>query len=223
MQKASPLHITFTGADDKTDPRQLADLCMEHPIELGILFSPKLTGTPRYPSPQWISTLFAKVQAPLAAHICGAYSRELLETGTIRDLVPVLATGRFKRVQINTAEPRVLDRMALITAWADALKVQVILQSRNASAFPAPGKAQWLFDASGGRGLQPKQWPAEPSDRLVGYAGGLNPGNVRAAVEDIGGKARRYWIDMESGVRDASNSFSVDMCRKVCQKVYRPC
>jgi hypothetical protein len=29
-----------------------------------------------------------------------------------------------------------------------------------------------------------------------------------------------YWIDMESGVRDDDNRFSLDKCQAVCEAVY---
>jgi hypothetical protein len=39
-------------------------------------------------------------------------------------------------------------------------------------------------------------------------------------VQIIGSRASRYWIDMESGVRDDQDKFSLAKCRAVCEAVY---
>jgi hypothetical protein len=43
---------------------------------------------------------------------------------------------------------------------------------------------------------------------------------MAAAVAAIGPMAPYYWIDMESGVRDDDNRFSLDKCQAVCEAVY---
>ncbi len=217
-----PQFITFTGADDNTFCRHMLDLSEKYPVEFGILFSPKLTGTPRYPSAPWITKLLAEAggRLTLSAHICGGYSRELLDKGTIPALLPLLTTGAFRRIQINTADPRALDNTEKIAAFGECLGVDVILQSRDGAAFPLQNKTQWLFDASGGRGLEPASWPSETTDRLVGYAGGLRPDNVAAAVATIGAQAKDYWIDMETGMRDAGDRFCIALCEQVCASVF---
>lgn len=77
-------------------------------------------------------------------------------------------------------------------------------------------------DIAGGRGRIPASWPANPpAGRRVGFAGGLNPDNVAQHVEAIAGsRDLTYWIDMESGVRDDDNRFSLDKCQAVCEAVY---
>ena len=204
-----PEIITFTGADDRTDAKHLVQMHEDTEngappgrpsIEFGILFSPKLTGQRRYPSAQWVSRMMdvAGGRINLAAHICGDYSRELLTTGTIRQLVPLLAEGAFSRVQINSAAPDLLEKATDIADWARRLGVNVILQSRDSAVFPAqPPGISWLYDASGGRGILPKQWPQEHGDRLVGHAGGLNLQNVTSAVRTISTRSSRYWVDLE--------------------------
>ncbi len=226
-----PEVITFTGADDGTDAKHLLEMHEENEsgappgrpsIEFGILFSPSLTGQPRYPSAQWVSRMMgiAGGRIKLAAHICGGYSRELLETGTIRQLAPLLAEGAFGRVQINTADPRVLEKAPSIADWGSRLNVKVILQSRDPVTFPAelPG-ISWLYDASGGRGILPAQWPQEFGDRLVGNAGGLNSKNISHAVRSISTRARRYWVDLETGARDENDRFAITTCREICRIV----
>ena len=123
--------------------------------------------------------------------------------------------NHFDRVQINTADPNV--KPALISNWAQHVEVSAILQCRG--DFPEVSGVEFLFDASGGRGLAPNSWP-QGMPRRCGYAGGLNPDNVAAAVADIGTKASLYWIDMETGVRDDHDRFSIDKCQAVCEAVY---
>ncbi len=58
---------------------------------------------------------------------------------------------------------------------------------------------------------------------LVGYAGGLKPSNIAQQLPLIAAAAGDgpYWIDMESGVRDADDRFDLGKCRAVCEAVYR--
>lgn len=217
-----PHFITFTGADDRTQVADMLGLANAYPVEFGVLFSPKLTGTPRYPSGDWVSSLVATSadRLHLSAHICGDYSRELLDTGTIRDLGPLLASGAFARIQINTSDPGALRQLEKISAFGESLGVEVILQSRDPLHFPRYSKVQWLFDASGGRGILPERWPVDVTGRMVGFAGGLRSSNVLEAVDAIGTETRSYWIDMETGVRSSGDQFSIHECRQVCELVY---
>lgn len=48
----------------------------------------------------------------------------------------------------------------------------------------------------------------------------LRPENVAIALKDLGEKALRYWIDMETNVRDENDYFSLEKCRAVCEAVY---
>jgi len=216
-----PHFITFTGADDRTQVADMLGLANAYPVEFGVLFSPKLTGTPRYPSADWVSSLVATSadRLHLSAHICGDYTRELLDTGTIRDLAPLLASV-FGRIQINTSDPRALRQLEKISAFGESLNVEVILQSRDPLHFPRYSKVHWLFDASGGRGIQPERWPVDVTGRLVGFAGGLRSSNVLAAVEVIGSETRSFWIDMETGVRSSGDQFNIKECARVCELVY---
>jgi phosphoribosylanthranilate isomerase len=225
-----PAFITFTGADDgvaEIDFPELESLAADFPVEFGILFSPLQTGSPRYPKATWVTALveFANRRRTLdlSAHICGGYSRELIATGTIHALAPVFAEGAFRRIQVNTGDPRVIQALPSIRAFADNFNMTVIIQTRDPEVFPAPGMAQWLYDKSGGRGELPARWPSEPhpSAQNVGFAGGLRPENVAQAVAQISsGCKARYWIDMETGVRDEQDRFSLARCTAVCEAVY---
>ncbi len=79
-----PFRITFTGADDQTSIQDMLALVKDYPmVEFGILFSPKRTGTARYPSLEWLEReVFPNAEnLALAAHLCGGDSKEVLETG----------------------------------------------------------------------------------------------------------------------------------------------
>lgn len=210
-----PEFITFTGVDDHTSIDEMHRLSLVYPIEWGVLFSPKRQGEGRYPGLNFIRTLVATRSdfVKLAAHLCGGDARDVVERGLGQH--DQLIYDHFQRVQINTADPEV--KPSLIANWARHLEVSPILQCRG--EFPDVDGVEFLFDASGGRGIAPKAWPKGLNYRC-GYAGGLNPDNVAAAVADIGTKAGAYWIDMETGVRDDRDRFSLDKCQAVCEAVY---
>lgn len=215
-----PRFVTFTGVDDRTDIDEMFRLSQQYPIEWGVLFSPKRQGQGRYPTLAFIRHLVnARVRnghkLSLSAHLCGDDARMVMATGNSpHDLV---LRGNFQRAQINTADPHVdVERIA---TWGRALELTPILQCRG--PFPSHEGVQFLFDTSGGRGLLPDAWPAaHRSGEFVGYAGGLNPGNVAAAVRSIGMAATHAWLDMESGIRNEEDRFSLQKCRAVCEAVF---
>lgn len=212
---SKPQFITFTGVDDETDPVELVKLADDYPVEFGLLFSPKRQGIePRYPRIDTISWLVEELPLRWSAHLCGGDARSVIaednsQHGALLNL--------FQRVQINTADPKA-DPIR-IAGWAARHNLRAILQCRD--GFPRVSSVDILFDASGGRGISPKGWPIATRTTFCGYAGGLNPENVAAAVADIGAQEHlRYWIDMESGVRDEHDRFDLNKCRAVCEAVY---
>ena len=81
-----------------------------------------------------------------------------------------------------------------------------------ASESELPHNVAFLHDESKGTGKEVSGgYSADPrcvatSRKTVGYAGGITPGNVRAAAEQAAtacaaARGERFWIDMESGVR----------------------
>jgi len=213
-----PAFITFTGVDDHTDVDAMAELAARYPIEWGVLFSPKRQGKeehPRYPSLEFLKKLTHLGRGlRLSAHLCGGDARQVIELGRSQYDEPI--REHFDRVQSNTVDyvnPKDL------AAWAQGLQVHAILQCRD--VFPNNDDVSWLYDASGGRGISPAIWPASLGGSwLIGYAGGLNPGNVAAAVAQIQTQASNYWIDLETGARDEDDRFSIEKCRAVCEAVY---
>ena len=209
-----PQFITFTGVDDATDPAELVRLADDYPVEFGLLFSPKRQGIkPRYPALSTIEWLVSELPLRWAAHLCGGDARDVIERETSNH---DWLLRHFTRVQINTADP--LVQPSRIGSWAAQRDVRAILQCRG--PFPRVASVDVLFDASGGRGVSPAAWPSAVKATFCGFAGGLCPENVAAAVADIGARAPHYWIDMESGVRDERDQFSLAKCRAVCDAVY---
>jgi len=213
-----PRFITFTGADDDTDIEEMIELAKIYPIEWGILFSPTRRGSPRYPSIDWVTELVTGEHAlRLSAHLCGGYSRGVLERGYTD--VDLIVESRFARAQVNTADRRAgsLD----VQRWAAGINVQPIIYP--AVEEKAARLRFFLSAASGGHGIVPQAWPSPPpmmESTFVGYAGGLRPENVATHLKCIAELASDYWLDMESGVRDEDDQFSLSRCRRVCEIVY---
>ena len=212
-----PELLTFTGADDLTSIADMEALAADHLVEFAILFSGSREGDARYPSRAWMAGLNG-AGLKLAAHVCGSWARDIVETGAsdIHDRL----TG-FDRIQINTSLHLDLD---LISGWGRRLSdsagrvIPIILQTRD--AFPKDNRVQWLFDASGGRGIVPSAWPAASTNPNVrmGFAGGLGPKTVEqclALMPDV----KAAWIDMETRVRNERDEFDLGMCRVVCERV----
>ncbi|CAN7593234.1 hypothetical protein LJR039_004321 [Pseudorhodoferax sp. LjRoot39] len=210
-----PAFITFTGVDDATDPHGMVELSEEYPIEWGILFSPKRQGIearyPRLDTIGWLVTELPRLK--WSAHLCGGDARAVIDGG---QSAHANLLQYFQRAQINTADPNVMPSQ--IGNWAARHNLRAILQCRG--DFPRVASVDVLFDASGGRGILPQAWPVAAQSTLCGYAGGLRPENVAEVLGTIGKQDIRYWIDMETGVRDERDQFSLDKCRAVCEAVY---
>lgn len=218
-----PEHITFTGVDAHTPPKDMLELSSIYNIEWGVLFSPSRQGNEnRYPALDVVQRLLDSTPPTirLAAHLCGAASRQLIADGSLPpELEKLLDTGRFQRVQVNTSDPHASPPR--LGNWGTQRGLEVIMQTRNATVFPGDDSVQWLYDASGGRGVAPEAWPLEAVEgRLCGYAGGIGPTSVRSVIESVGPLAKRYWLDMETGVRDGKDQFSLVACLKVCVRTY---
>lgn len=204
-----PEFITFTGVDDQTPISRMRELSAVYPIEWGVLFSPQRQGDdPRYPSRLALGRILAS-GLRLAAHLCGGYSVRIMD-GMAPEVPVDLAA--FSRVQVNHSSPDATR----IAAFSERCGRRCIAQARGGE-FPADDRVDWLFDASGGRGMAPLFWPPHPG-RTVGYAGGLGPGNVASSIEAIRAHGP-YWIDMESRVR-TNDVFDLARVESVCQTVY---
>lgn len=226
-----PQFVTFTGVDEWADLDRMRDMSRTWPIEWGVLIGDKSgsgAGKPRYPG---IRRFHEIVQTPglrLALHMCGWFASAVNE-----GRAPDLPYHRFARVQVNcTAEGMRYD-LHTLQAFSHRIERPVIFQAGD---FPDPlvlpmqdrSTLQTLFDRSGGRGVAPDSWPACHHDGLVGYAGGIGPGNVARVLDRI--DARNFWIDMETGIRGPSRAGAIerqeadrldlDRCEAVCRAIW---
>ncbi|PZR45248.1 MAG: hypothetical protein DI537_60915, partial [Stutzerimonas stutzeri] len=194
-----PEFITFTGIDERTDLNALASLSGRYPIEWAILFSRNRQGIDnRYPTIAIIERVFEmkeKADLRLAAHLCGKYAQDIMLGDFDRSSLPL---GPFSRIQVNHTNPEPSRLRAIAIEGQD-----IIAQWRDPESFPTEYQGvSWLYDPSGGRGKSPDAWPENRGDRIVGYAGGINPQNAEFISTLVGGKSPAgYWLDMETGVR----------------------
>jgi hypothetical protein len=228
-----PLSVTITGADDAVPEIELVRLAKRYPfVEFGILVSPKRTGSPRYPSLQWITnTLQNAARMPpmrVAIHMCGAATREAEEgdTGWLREIADYYC-GAI-RVQLNGYEATGINSLSrhVTVAASCGIDLRFILQARDAQAFTYLSQlVRWqlptgavLYDPSGGRGLKLEAgWPRGYEGVSTGYAGGITPETATAAYAQCllrGGD----WIDLESGVR-TDDCFDLDKVRAVLDSI----
>lgn len=214
--------VTFTGVDAATDPDRLQQLHSRYPrTELAVLAGG--ANRCRHQSLDAVAgwgRFAAAARVPMALHLCGPHARAV-NTATDTAAVLELCAG-FQRVQINAAryDP---DRVA---AFADAVGCRsVILQHRGGFDAGLPvvhPKVEYLFDRSGGRGRSCfDDWPPPPDTRTrVGYAGGMSPRNIAAALAAVHRFAQgRVWLDMETGVR-TDDRLDLDKVEAVCQTVF---
>ena len=221
-------HITFTGVDDVTDLHRLVDIQKKYPkVEFGVLVSRKWKENgPRFLSPFKTKELRG-LGLRLSAHLCGSMARDVLHMGGFSntDDFPEII-DIFSRVQLNVSnydEPENMSPYIL----PGPLQEIIIQQAFNHNTFMlcriASGDCiSILLDESGGKGIEaPFRMPSYLHNVHVGFAGGINPDNVVAKVQEITSlpHINRFWIDMESGVR-TNDRFDLDKVEQVCELVY---
>lgn len=216
-----PQFITFTGVDS-TEVDSIATmeaLSDKYPIEWGVLASESRTGNdPRYPNKEVIAFLLECKHMCFSLHACGGSARAIMSGKTSPFFDKWVEDTSIRRVQIN-ARDVTEDQYANGIKWARERNLTPIFQTRGA-VFPVRDGAVYLFDQSGGHGKLPEFWPNNPSiSGVVGYAGGMNPDNVKEIVKSIEPFGNHYWIDMETGVR-TDEKFDFEKITKVCQEVY---
>ena len=218
--------VTVTGADDEVDFESLSEMSQEFPfVEWGILMSSKRIGTSRYPSASWMLAAAQEPGIRLSLHVCGRLSRELiLGSGAVVFNLP----AAFRRLQVNGYQPGLYGGLFGLSQM-HIVQTDFILQARSEDSLQQvaddvariPG-ASVLFDASGGRGLEPFGWPTAPANTKMGFAGGIGPENVRRVIGEIIARNPTigdFWIDMESGVRDLCDHFDLRRVREVLEQV----
>lgn len=217
-------HCTLTGADDAVNPADLLTLAEEFPFaEFAILLMPSEMGKPRFPTAGWIRKFAATMKGkPTGIHLCGEALLGFIDGDpAILDLMQ-----GFDRIQVNVKFAGMADKYApqkLVAAIKASPQWQFIIQyGKNENALltllkDAPNHAV-LFDESAGRGVSPDSWQAPLPGHFCGYAGGMNPDNVKKNLEMIAKVAGDHttWIDMETGIR-TNDAFDLDKIRRVLE------
>lgn len=232
-------YVTLTGADDSIDPADLIPLTEQYPfVEWAILFSQSKSGVERYPSLDWVDELVDQVvpnrKINLSAHLCGKWCEDALK-GEFTFLREERYAKAFNRIQLNMGKDRLqlaVKSKPLIDAAMSRVPQPVIFGGNYKYIAVTGGFFEHtgflpLFDASGGRGVETKEWPkpfldSDGAPIYCGYAGGLGPDNIAEEVQRIADAAgdMTIWIDMETKLR-TGDKFDLEKCERVLQ-VTRP-
>jgi phosphoribosylanthranilate isomerase len=204
--------VTISGPDDGTSHQDLLALSREYPfVEWGVLLSSREEARPRYPSREWIDGLemLASQDVSLSGHVCGGLASRICKGRFAEQLDRPL----FQRMQLNVAQffQKDVRDVGMMAACLPRTREYIIQvgQAVDEGIALAKGLQQHghcvsiLFDASGGRGLLPEQWPRPEPGIKFGYAGGLGPENIDAQLSTLASLAddAPIWIDMETSVR----------------------
>lgn len=187
--------LTLTGADQWTDTEALVH--DYEGVEFGLLYSKSNTGN-RYPSVDTLLGLLETIPNP-ALHVCGgmALAEMRCKTPEFQSLI-----AQVGRIQVNgLVAPETLAE--LLELYPDHT---IITQHRfgniglTESTHP---RHCILVDGSQGRGILPEKWEAPQTSRQVGFAGGLNPENLRSQLDQLAllNLSYAWWVDMETGLR----------------------
>lgn len=223
--------ITFTGIDQYTDKSDLVNLSQQFPnIEFGLLTAQNWnTNSTRYPNPSIIKDLYDQ-HVNYSLHLCGRFARKAL----INDYTEVHAELQntlqyYSRLQINVSNMPVKPKY-FTTIPHDNIKQLIVQTSTNKHMdlfnhlATTSNNLAPLFDMSGGRGIY-NPITAETFNfnaPYYGIAGGITESNCNQVVEDIislDKQQRPFWIDMETGVRDQNDKFSIQKCYNICEKL----
>lgn len=216
---------TFTGIDAKTDLDRVIALSEEFPfLEFGVL----LSLTPgdkdaRYMAPSVVELVLKKLASHdvnIALHVCGS----AVNAYVAGDQVVKHPALYADRVQLNFSANRAPFSVEELDKVISTAPYKIITQHfpPNAdlvSALKAKNH-QVLFDLSGGRGIEADEWPDAFENKATGFAGGLGPETIEAALPKIlnSSRAGNSWIDMENRVR-TNGYLDLDLCEAVAKKV----
>ena len=222
--------VTMTGADDKVDPALLYELSdLYDLIEWGILIYPKKTGTPRYPSNEFIEQ-FMKWKPDFvktAGHLCGT-AVDYFFAGSCAENSKYAA---FNRIQLNFRDDGSdrFSRMEKINDFQSGFGKRIIIQYNEANSnfiLNLKDKMEYfwpmiLFDSSGGKGKLITDISPPLEGYKCGYAGGISPETIDPLLETltrIVPDDTDIWLDMESGIR-TGNEFDLGKVRSVMDSI----
>jgi phosphoribosylanthranilate isomerase len=223
--------VSFVGVDEKTDFAELERISNAYAglVEWSVLFSDsKSVGNyARYPSYNFCKDFLEKsastTRVHSSLHLCGSVIERYLEKE--KDVMELCE--KAQRIQLNLNIKDYPDHQKLTDRLWSVLKQfghSIILQQNKTKAkFMEVFFKENIFsisilhDGSGGFGREIEEVVAPDETYFTGYAGGIKPENVVKIVDLIESNNtnnKRYYIDMESGVR-TDNVFSLEKCQRV--------
>ena len=214
--------LTFTGVDSETRMNDLLSIAKSYGkshVEFGVLVGSHTGESSQggiFPSlhiVRAVKGLKRDYGMQVAIHLCGRYSRMVMDDEGVPDELYDLCNG-FSRVQVNLHGDSFNPGRVAVAAWAikrfaDTVGCErVILQHRGGwGQIPVfHEKVEYLFDKSEGGGRAAfEEWPA-PSPYLhrTGYAGGIGPETIDQAIDfALAHPDSNLWFDMEGRIRYA--------------------
>lgn len=216
--------LSLVGLDDDAWVPRALELAAAYPfVAWGLLVHSDGHVANKFASKRLLDAAAAQApadgSAPFSLHLCGPAIGAMLDDAammdglhacrpaaiqiSIRDLQPGLAPALHKAMRRYPRTPFVVQDSAGLPRWWAPL-----IDEPNLGI---------LVDDSLGRGLAPAQWRRGVGARgSVGYAGGLNAGNLRAELDRIAAVAGpAFWVDLQSGLRDADDRFSMALAEEV--------
>jgi phosphoribosylanthranilate isomerase len=209
------MKLTLTAPD--LTPPVLESLLSHDFVEIGILYSANPDGRKRYPEAKLIAQTLDQYGDRCSLHICGKTAREELKEGKLEWL-----TKKADRVQINGSLVNYEQELQLIKYISE--KQQVIFQYKEPVKMTVSlttlenTNSSLLVDNSAGMGRSPIKWVSPYEFIKTGFAGGLNPENLKYELMRIVPITKPdWWIDMETGLRDSEDNFVFDKAIRVIQ------
>lgn len=230
--------ISFVGVDEYTKLVDLNDnssFIDDIAVEWSVLFSDSksIKNYVRYPSYEFCKDFLKvspqNIHSMRSLHLCGSVINRYLKQES--DVIELCA--RPTRIQLNLNISNYLEseyeELAENIVYVSAKYGHHIIMQQNKTKEKFMnvfrGKAtrpfSALHDSSGGFGREITSVSAPSALDDTGYAGGINPDNVKRIVDLIEANNPqniKYYIDMESGVRE-NNLFSIKKCHQVIQNL----
>jgi hypothetical protein len=204
--RTSSIPTTLAGADEHTSLEHLLSLAAWPHVEIGLLYTFAPDGRQRYPSLAWLTNVIPRVASVgrVAVHICGARARQRLLAGELNKLL-----GPVGRIQVNgILDPTETEHVCGLFPEKTVITQHCAGNEALAASVQAQNHAL-LVDASGGRGIPSSVWTRPEATKDVGFAGGLGPDTLSAAIPKIRAIAiGNWWIDMEGALRDSNGWFN---------------
>ncbi len=231
--------VSFVGVDEQTNFSELEEVSNSFAglgfIEWSVLYSDSKSQTnhTRYPSYKFCKEFLEKSASTTyvhsSLHLCGSVIERYLKKE--KDVMELCE--KAQRIQLNLSIKDYTDYPKLTERLGSVLKQyghSIILQQNKTKAkfmevflkentFPI----SILHDGSGGFGREITEVVPPDENHFTGYAGGIKPENVAKIVdliENTNPNGKRYYIDMESGVRN-DNIFSIEKCKQVLDNLDR--